>query len=298
MKIKGQLSNTSALTTLLLVVLCCAFAGADTAAHPELLVSTDWLASRLNDANVVVIQVGDDRSDYDNEHIPGARFLSSAEFTTGHQGLMVEVPAVKKLEAAFESVGVRDNSKVVIYTTDWYPTAGRAFFTLDYLGHAKTALLNGSLAQWKIEKRALTADVPKIDKGRITPRVNESARALLADAKVATQPGAQVLLVDSRPQRRYASGHLPGADHIFWEETVTDPKRPVFLPPNELTKLFRSRGVVPGRKLITYCEIGLQASHMYFVARYLGYEASMFDGSFYEWNEVEHLPAVKGNSPR
>jgi thiosulfate/3-mercaptopyruvate sulfurtransferase len=105
-------------------------------------------------------------------------------------------------------------------------------------------------------------------------------------------------LVDSRPQRRYASGHLPGADHIFWEETVTDPKRPVFLPPNELTKLFRSRGVVPGRKLITYCEIGLQASHMYFVARYLGYEASMFDGSFYEWNEVEHLPAVKGNSPR
>jgi thiosulfate/3-mercaptopyruvate sulfurtransferase len=55
---------------------------------------------------------------------------------------------------------------------------------------------------------------------------------------------------------------------------------------------------VPGRKLITYCEIGLQASHMYFVARYLGYDASMFDGSFYEWNEVEHLPVVKGNSPR
>ncbi|MFL6440136.1 MAG: sulfurtransferase [Terriglobales bacterium] len=294
----SQLSNISALIILVVMVLCCRFAGADTAAHPELLVSTDWLANHLNDPNVVVLQVGDDRSDYDNEHIPGARFLSSAEFTTGHQGLMVEVPAVKKLEAAFESVGVRDNSKVVIYTTDWYPTAGRAFFTLDYLGHAKTALLNGSLAQWKIEKRALTADVPKIDKGRITPRVNESARALLADAKVATQPGAQVLLVDSRPQRRYASGHLPGADHIFWEETVTDPKRPVFLPPNELTKLFRSRGVVPGRKLITYCEIGLQASHMYFVARYLGYEASMFDGSFYEWNEVEHLPAVKGNSPR
>jgi thiosulfate/3-mercaptopyruvate sulfurtransferase len=297
-KIKGQLSNTSALTTLLLVVLCCAFAGADTAAHPELLVSTDWLASRLNDANVVVIQVGDDRSDYDNEHIPGARFLSSDDFTTGHQGLMIELPPVEKLKQALEDVGISDDSKVVIYTTDWYPNAGRAFFTLDYLGHLKTALLDGSLAQWKSEKRALTADVPKIDKGRITPRVNESARALLADAKAATQPGAQVLLVDSRPQRRYTSGHLSGADHIFWEETVANPKRPVLLPPNELRNLFQSRGVVPGRKLITYCEIGLQASHMYFVARYLGYEASMFDGSFYEWNEVEHLPVVKGNSPR
>jgi len=128
--------------------------------------------------------------------------------------------------------------------------------------------------------------------------VNESARALLAEAKEATQPGAQMLLVDSRPQRRYTSGHLPGADHIFWEETVRDPSKPVFLPPDELRKLFQSRGVMPGHKLIMYCEIGLQASHMYFVAKYLGYDAAMFDGSFYQWNDVEHLPAVRGTSPR
>jgi thiosulfate/3-mercaptopyruvate sulfurtransferase len=297
-KIASRLLSSSA-GLLVLLFLCSRIAGAaDNSVHPELLVSTDWLSSHLNDPKVIVLHVGHDRSDYDKEHIPGARFLSSNDFTTGHQGLMVELTSVEKLKQTFEDLGVNDNSKVVIYTTDWYPTAGRAFFTLDYLGHGNTALLNGSLAEWKSEKRALTTDAPKIEEGHITPQVNESARALLGDAKTASQPDSHVLLVDSRPQKRYTSGHLPGAEHIFWEETVANPNKPVFLPPDELRKLFQARGVTPGHKLITYCEIGLQASHMYFVAKYLGYDASMFDGSFYEWNDVEHLPAVKGNSPR
>jgi thiosulfate/3-mercaptopyruvate sulfurtransferase len=297
-KITSRLLSSS-VCFLVLLFLCSGISvAADTSVHSELLVGTDWLASHLNDPKVIVLQAGHDRSDYDKEHIPGSRFLSSNDFTTGHQGLMVELPSVERLKQTFEDLGVNDDSKVVIYTTDWYPTAGRAFFTLDYLGHGNTALLNGSLARWKSEKRALTTDAPNIDKGHITPRVNESARALLAEAKAASQPETQVLLIDSRPQKRYTSGHLPGADHIFWEETVANPNSPVFLSPDELRKLFQARGVMPGHKLITYCEIGLQASHMYFVAKYLGYDASMFDGSFYEWNDVDHLPAVKGNSPR
>jgi len=268
------------------------------AAHPEMLVSTEWLANHLNDPKVVILQVGQDRRDYEREHIPGARFLSSEDFTTGHQGLMVELPAVEKLKQTFEELGVSDDTQVVIYTTEWYPAAGRAFFTLDYLGHASTALLDGSLAKWKAESRPLTGEIPRPARGSLTPRVNESARALLADAKAGTEAGAHVILMDSRPLKRYTAGHLAGADHIFWEETVQNPNKPVFLPSPELRKLFESRGVAPGHKVITYCEIGLQASHMYFVARYLGYDAAMFDGSFYQWKDVEHLPATKGSSPR
>jgi len=270
----------------------------DSAAHPEMLVSTSWLADHLNDAKVVVVQVGHDRADYEKEHIPGARFLSTNDFTTGHTGLMVELPTVDKLKQTFEELGVSDDSRVVIYTVDWYPIAARAFFTLDYLGHRNTALLEGSLAQWKAENRQLTSEEPKTGKGSITPRINQSVLAVLADAKAASQSGSQAILVDSRPQKRYVAGHLPRADHVFWEETVEKPNRPVFLAPNDLRKLFASRGITTGHKLITYCEIGLQASHMYFVARYLGYDASMFDGSFYQWNDVEHLASVKGNSPQ
>jgi thiosulfate/3-mercaptopyruvate sulfurtransferase len=263
-----------------------------------MLVSTAWLADHLNDANVVVLQVGHDRSDYQKEHIPGARFLSTSDFTTGHTGLMVELPTLEKLKQTFDDLGVRDDTRVVIYTVDWYPAAGRAFFTLDYLGHANTALLDGSLAQWKAENRPVTTEEPKITKGNMTPRVNQSALALLEDAKAASQPGSPTILVDSRPLKRYTDGHLSGAEHIFWEETVKNSKKPVFLPAEELRKLFASRGVAPGHKLITYCEIGLQASHMYFVAKYLGYDVSMFDGSYYQWNDVEHLSVVKGNALR
>jgi len=282
-------------SVLALSTFCCA---TDPSAHRGMLVSTTWLAEHLNDDNVVVLHVGHDPSDYRKEHIPGARFLSTNDFTTGHTGLMVELPTVEKLKQTFEDLGVRDDSRVVIYTVDWYPVAGRAFFTLDYLGHSNTALLDGSLAQWKAENRPVTRDDTKIVKGSITPHVNESVLALLADAKAASRSGSEAILVDSRPQKRYTDGHLPKADHIFWEETVVTAGKPVFLSANDLRKLFASRGITPGHKLITYCEIGLQASHMYFVAKYLGYEVAMFDGSFYEWNDVEHLASVKGNSPQ
>lgn len=298
MKLNAILRNTKLICFCLILLAnrhCPAAAGA---AHPEMLVTTEWLAGHLNDPKVVVLQEGDDRGDYEKEHIPGARFLSDDNFTTGHQGLMVELQPAEKLKQTFEELGVSDDTRVIIYTTQWYPGAGRAYFTLDYLGHPNTALLDGSLAKWKAEERPLTADVPQVTKGALTPRVNESVRALLADAKMASEPGAQTLLVDSRPLKRYTAGHLPGADHIFWEETVADAKKPVFLPPDDLRKLFESRGLAPGKKLITYCEIGLQASHMYFVAKYLGYDVSMFDGSYYQWHELEKLPVVKGDSPR
>src|SRR5689334_24978881 len=130
-----------------------------------MLVSTAWLADHLGDAKVITLQVGHDRSDYEKEHIPGARCLSTNDFTTGHTGLMVELPTVEKLRQVFEDLGVSDDSRVVIYTVDWYPAAARAFFTLDYLGHSNTALLDGSLAQWKAEHRPITHEEAKTGKG-------------------------------------------------------------------------------------------------------------------------------------
>ena len=73
--------------------------------------------------------------------------------------------------------------------------------------------------------------------------------------------------MDSRPDKRYTDGHIAGAVHIYWQETLVDAKNnPVFLPPDKLKELFAARGITPGQKLVTYCEIGLQASHDYFIA--------------------------------
>jgi thiosulfate/3-mercaptopyruvate sulfurtransferase len=272
---------------------------AEEAAHPEMLVSTAWLADHLSDPNVVILHIADSRKDYDKGHIPGARF-AGPEFVLGDEGLMVELPPVEKLKTALENLGIGDNTRVVIYTPEWYPGAGRIYFTLAYMGHAdKTALLNGSIQQWTAEKRPLSTDEPKpAQKASFTPHVEESLRAVLDDARKATQPESAVLLLDSRPDKRYKDGHLAGADHIFWAETVADPMRPVFLEPAKLRQLFAARGVTPGSKVITYCEVGLQASHNFFVARYLGYDVAMFDGSYHQWVHVENLPVVKGDKKR
>jgi thiosulfate/3-mercaptopyruvate sulfurtransferase len=271
----------------------------------EMLTSTQWLADHLNDPNLVVLHVAKDRAEYEKGHIPGARLLAFEDFMVGHKGLMDELPSVERLKQAFEKVGIGDNTKVVIYTSNWYPMAGRAYYTLDYMGHGdKTSLLNGGINQWDAEKRPIAKGKEQEAQGAVakvtfTPNVREKVRAVLGEVKaVPDDKAAKTVLVDSRPEKRYEDGHISGAAHVFWEETVADTKKPVFLSPEKLRALFESRGITPDRKAITYCEVGLQASHNYFVLKYLGYDDAMYDGSDYEWEEVEHLPVVKGSSAR
>jgi thiosulfate/3-mercaptopyruvate sulfurtransferase len=295
MKIMTKALRCLAVLALPLVLSVCSFAGAG-AAHPEMVVSAQWLADHLKDPKVVVLHVADKVADYRRGHIPGARYLSTDDFTTGND---VELPAVDKLKAVFEKLGVSDDTRVVIYTTAWPPTAGRAFFTLDYLGHDKTSLLDGGIEHWILEQRPITTETPQVTSGKFTPHVHEEARALLGEAKQATEPDSKELLVDSRPMRRYKDGHPAGAVPVYWQETLVDPNDdPVFLSPEKLRALFESRGIKPGKKLVTYCEVGLQASHVYFVAKYLGYDAAMYDGSMHEWSMVNNLPVVKGDSVR
>jgi thiosulfate/3-mercaptopyruvate sulfurtransferase len=266
--------------------------------RPEMIVSAQWLSEHLNDPKVVVLHVTDKRSDYDAGHIPGARFLALDDFIEGQDA---ELPPLEKLKEAFEKVGVSNDTRVVIYTTAWYPMAGRTYYTLDYLGHGDhTALLDGGIDEWKLEKRPLEKDAPKIARGSFTPHVHPEVRALMDEVKKLSQePSASEMLVDARPEKRYTDGHIAGAVHLYWLETLEDPKnKPVFLPPDKLRELFASRGIKPGQKLVTYCEIGLQASHDYFIARYLGYDAAMFDGSIHQWSHMNMLPLVEGKSLR
>jgi thiosulfate/3-mercaptopyruvate sulfurtransferase len=270
----------------------------DGAVHPEMIVSAKWLSEHLTDPKVIVLHVDEKRSEYDKGHIPGARFLALEDFIVGEDA---ELPATDKLKDTFEKLGVNDDSRVVIYTTAWYPMAGRAFYTLDYLGHGDhTALLDGGIDEWRKENRQLSTDSPKITRGSFTPHVRPEVRAMMEEVKkLSLQPAKSAILVDSRPDKRYTDGHIAGAVHIYWQETLVDAKNnPVFLPPDKLKELFAARGITPGQKLVTYCEIGLQASHDYFIAKYLGYDAAMFDGSIHQWSHMNNLPVVAGASLR
>jgi thiosulfate/3-mercaptopyruvate sulfurtransferase len=272
------------------------------AAHPEMVVSTQWLADHLKDPNIVVLQVGaamgPERAGYDAGHIPGARLLAPGDFMEGEDA---ELPSPEKLKETFEKLGVSDDSRVVVYATDWYPMAARVYYTLDYMGHGgQMALLDGGLVAWKAEKRPLETAEPKVARGRLTPHVHPEVRAMMDQVKkISAQDGTAELLVDSRPMKRYTDGHIAGAVDLYWGETVVDEKNnPVFLPPDKLKELFAARGIKAGQKLVTYCEVGLQASHNYFVAKYLGYDAAMYDGSIHQWRHVNNLPLVEGKALR
>jgi thiosulfate/3-mercaptopyruvate sulfurtransferase len=288
------------LLAMLLAVFLPASAARAQAAHPEMLVTTEWLAAHLNDPKVVVLHVASKQSDYDAGHIPGARFLDTNDFIDRESPLSTELPSPEHLKAVFEKLGVGDNTRIIIYTTAWYPAAGRAYFTLDYIGHGNhTALLDGSIQRWRSENRAISKDPVAAAKGSLTLHVHPEVRAMLENVKKVSQSSTSAVLVDSRPESRYKDGHIAGSAHLFWEDTtVNGTKDPTLLPPAKLREILASRGIKPDQQLITYCEVGLQASHTYFIAKYLGYNAAMFDGSIHQWSHVEMLTVVPGTSPR
>lgn len=265
----------------------------------DMLVSTAWLAEHLKDPNVAVLHIADSRSDYKRGHIPGARYLAMSSISDNSTTLNAELPSLEQLQRVFSDVGVGDDTRVVLYATNWFPNAARAYYTLDYLGHGdKAALLDGGIEQWLAEDRPTSSETPKFVPTTFSPHVHESVRALLDEVKQAVESTtAEEQIIDARPGRRYTAGHLPGAVSLYWQDTLVSEDHPVFQSPEKLRALYATRGIKPGKKIVTYCEIGLQASHAYFLAKYLGYEAAMYDGSYQEWT-ARNLPVVKGDASK
>lgn len=267
-------------------------------AHPEMLVSTEWLAAHLKDPNLVVLEFAESEKAFASGHVPGAQMVPADRLFINKNGVKSELPPVEELVKLFEELGVSNDSRIVIYTTDWPPLGPRVYFTLDYLGlgdHA--AMLDGGLEKWKTEGRPLSQDVTAAKKGTINPHVRPEIVATAEEVQAATQ-GGNVTVVDARPEKRYRAGHIPGAVHMYWQEVTAPSNRNQFVDAVGIQKAYDAAGATTGKKLITYCEIGWQASHDYFTAKYLGYDVKMYDGSYQEWNENKHLPVVTGEKPR
>ncbi len=268
------------------------------AAKPELVVSTQWLADHLSDPHLVIVHIAHDESDYRQAHIPGARYLAMDKFTD-HNPPGTELLPPDQLKKNLEDIGIGDESRVVYYAPDWDPMATRLFFTLDYLGHGEqAALLDGGLDQWMREKRPIsTQDVP-VTHGTLTLHLHPEIVAKMDWMKKAVNdPDSHVVIVDARPSKRYRQGHLAGAEPLYWETALISEKEPLLRSPQDLRQLFANAGITGSKKVVSYCEVGLQASYTYFLARYLGFDAAMYDGSYSEWSNAKQ-PVVRGDSPR
>jgi thiosulfate/3-mercaptopyruvate sulfurtransferase len=271
----------------------------------SLLVSTDWLARHVNDRTIVVLQVVHDSTDFRMGHIPGAREVDYASFTTTRDSIGTELPSIAELQLVFERLGVSDDSHVIIYTgmTGMAPMASRAFLTLDYLGLRRVSLLNGGLARWRSEGRPVSTETSRVSTGHLTPR----PRAVVVDANwVNARTGKKgFAFIDTRTTPEYlgtgergglrSEGHVAGARQLEWQQLFANADSSLFLEPKDIATLYAQRSA-PGDTVVTYCLVGYRASMTYFGARLSGLPVRLYDGSYQDWAR-RRLPVRKGETP-
>jgi len=310
MKTRLYIFALLAITSLSLIFAGAMSAQMKSAAAPkvrsEMLVSTEWLARHLKDKNLFVLHVSRESKAYEEGHVPGARHVAFAELLTTHDGVANELPSVEKLQKLFEGLGIGDQGKIVIYGDINGLAAARTFFTLDYLGQGdRVALLDGGLEKWKAENRQIETHSVAPVAAKFTPHLRPNVVSKLDAMRdlswvAANIQAPDVAIIDARPETQYAgspnqrNGHIPGAANIFWMNHLKSSTDPTLKSASELQKLYEAAGLKPGQKVITYCNTGMQASHTYFTLKYLGYDVSMYDGSFSEWSKAEGAPIVVG----
>jgi thiosulfate/3-mercaptopyruvate sulfurtransferase len=284
-------------------------ASAAPALRTDMLVSTEWLSQHLNDSKIVILHVSRDHNAYDAGHIPGARFIALTDIVVTRDGILNELPPAATLKNIFERAGVSDDTRVILYGDISVLPATRAYFTLDYLGHDATALLDGGLPKWKAESRPLSKETPVAMQGRLTPRprphVVVDINAVKDLSYAATNaPTASPVLLDARTGAEFNGtttanaeiprpGHIPGAANVYWMQGQASKDDMTLVPEAGLRKLYESAGVTPDRPVITYCNTGMQASQSYFTLKYLGYDTHMYDGSFSEWSQAKDSAVQK-----
>ena len=264
-----------------------------------LLVSTAWLGEHINDRGLVIISVGS-RASYDAGHIPGARFVEMSAISTSAPGATLEIPPVDKLKAAFEDLGVSNNSRIVIcFLANYISPSTRVFFTLDYIGlGGQTSLLDGGFEAWRAEGRTVTTEAPQIARGTITPHPRPE---LIVDAAWVSSNlnKPKIAIVDARTPEFYTgasvgrmprAGHIPSAVNVPFSSLADSANK--LKDSTTLRKMLADAGIKQGDQIVSYCHIGQQATVVYFVAKYLGYDARLYDGSFEDWSRRSELPVI------
>lgn len=283
-----------------------------------ILVTPEWVATHLHDANTVVLHVGDPKL-YGAKHLPGARLMQLPDISVSDHsgmpmpagaspeplqgpknGLILEMPTADQLRSQFSKFGISDDTKVIVYPANGYITPmTRVVFTFDYAGLGKNVVvMNGGLEAWAAENRPVTDAIPPEPKPGKLPAL--AVRPLVVDASYvnAHAKAAGVSIVDARattfyegaprPGQQGRPGHIPGAKSVPFSE-VTNPDGTV-KPNDQLAALFAKAGVQPTDTVVAYCHIGQQATATLFAARLLGHPVLLYDGSYTEWEKLTQYP--------
>ena len=276
-------------------------------AHPEALVSADWVADHGGDPQVRLIEVDVDTAAYDQGHIAGAvgwNWQSQLQQTVRR-----DVVGKTAMEGLLGSAGVDNATTIILYgdNNNWF--AAWAFWQIKYYGHADVRLMNGGRAKWLADNRPLTTDVPQPAAKTYTAKDPDESIRAYRDQVLAGVNAGSLSLVDVRSPQEFSGellappnlpqegsqrgGHIPGAANIPWAQAANEDG--TFKSAEELAALYGGKGIDGRRETVAYCRIGERSAHTWFVlTQLLGYtNVRNYDGSWTEWGSIVGAPIEK-----
>src|SRR6201996_8507062 len=276
-------------------------------AHPEVLVETDWLAGKLSDPSIRVVEVDVDTAAYELGHIPGA--IAWAWNTQLCDTLRRDILPKQDFEALLSKAGIGPNTTIVLYgdNNNWF--AAWAFWQLKIYGHKDVRILNGGRKKWLAESRELTQEAPSYPAAQyhakepdlslraFLPQVQEAVQkraASLVDVRSPQEFRGEILAPAGLPETCQRGGHIPGARNVPWGKACNDDG--TFKSFDELKALYGAEGVDDSKPTIAYCRIGERSSHTWFALKYLlGLpNVGNYDGSWTEWGNLVGAPVERG----
>jgi thiosulfate/3-mercaptopyruvate sulfurtransferase len=274
-------------------------------AHPEVLVSTDWVKEHLDDPKVKLIEIDVDTQAYSAGHVPGA--VGWNWQTQLQDPVRRDILSQEELERLLGEAGVSPEDTVVLYgdNNNWFAAYG--FWLLKLYGHPDVRLMDGGRVKWLNEDDKELTPEPV----RPTPTTYESqghspeirakledVRRVLAehnrnlvDVRSPDEFTGKIIAPPGLPETAQRAGHIPGAKSVPWSTAVAPDG--TFKPAAELRQIYlENAGVDPDRPTIAYCRIGERSSHTWFVLKYLlGLDdVQNYDGSWTEYGNLIGMP--------
>ncbi len=275
-------------------------------AHPEILVSTEWVAAHLEDPAVRLLESDEDVLLYASGHIPGALKLDWVEDLNDQ--LLRDYIGREEMEQLLRTKGINPDTRIILYgdRNNWWATY--AFWVLRLFGVEHLAIMDGGRQRWADEGRPLVTERPTVMPGHIKVAERKEATIRTFRDEVMAHVRAGRRLVDVRSPEEFRGerlhmvdypnegalrgGHIPGARNVPWARAV-DPETHCFRTADELRAIYeREQGLSPGEEIVVYCRIGERSSHTWFALTYLlGYPSVRnYDGSWTEWGNAVRAP--------